>query len=291
MPALPVREVELRRLAEEAYTRLRQLRQEETQIYDHIRRRNQITLPAGPDDMSSISSLSSDSSDSSDASSMDGQAAEQLSDTQRLMGDLQQRRLSLMRTVAERFDFLENTRVLFPAQVPKVSQLSLVLVTFKRSDPKRFRRNLRVLPSTFDGLLLAIQDSPEFYNNSNNNQLPIEYQLAITLFRVGRFGNGASVPSIGQWAGVSEGVVVISTRRVMAAFLDLHDTVICWPTAEEKVEAKGWVEGASCDGWRGGFCMIDGTTIPLEYKPGLNGEAYFDRKSTYSLNLQVSFCG
>jgi hypothetical protein len=33
--------------------------------------------------------------------------------------------------------------------------------------------------------------------------------------------------------------------------------------------------------------MVDGTLIPLFEKPGHHGEVYFDRKSNYSLNVQV----
>ncbi|KAJ7476807.1 hypothetical protein FB451DRAFT_963113, partial [Mycena latifolia] len=67
----------------------------------------------------------------------------------------------------------------------------------------------------------------------------------------------------------------------------LHDSVIRWPTEAEKDEAKEWVESASCEDWAGGFCMVDGTLVPLFEKPGHHGEVYFDRKSNYSLNVQV----
>ena len=33
--------------------------------------------------------------------------------------------------------------------------------------------------------------------------------------------------------------------------------------------------------------MYDGTIVVLYAKPGLNGDAYFIRKSNYGLNLQV----
>lgn len=33
--------------------------------------------------------------------------------------------------------------------------------------------------------------------------------------------------------------------------------------------------------------MYDGTIVILYAKPGLNGDAYFTRKSNYGLNLQV----
>jgi len=172
--------------------------------------------------------------------------------------------------------------------VPKCSQLYLVLVEFKANDWKRFRLNLRVSPSTFDELVGYIQDHPIFQNRSNCPQYPIEIQLAIALFRFGHDGNAASVEAIAQWAGVSVGLVVKATRRVIVAFLALHDSVVCWPPPAEKEEAKQWVEDNSCPAWRDGFCMVDGTLVPLAEKPGHHGEAYFDRKSNYSLNVQVS---
>ncbi|KAJ7762135.1 hypothetical protein B0H16DRAFT_1311875 [Mycena metata] len=181
-----------------------------------------------------------------------------------------------------------ETRVLNPNTVAKVSQLHLVLVEFKEHDPKRFRRNLRVSPETFDELILRIETHPIFSNNSRNPQTPAYIQLAIVLFRFGHDGNAASVDSIAQWAGVSAGFVVKCTQRIIVAFLSLHDSVIRWPTESEKEEAKAWVEFVSCQEWRGGFCMVDGTLVPLFEKPGHHGEVYFDRKSNYSLNVQVS---
>jgi hypothetical protein len=120
------------------------------------------------------------------------------------------------------------------------------------------------------------------------SQLLVDEQLAIALFRFGHDSNAASVDAIAQWAGVSCGTVVNSTRRVMIAFLALHDSVIHWPSEEEKEEVKDWVESVSCSEWRDGFCMVDGTLVPLFEKPGHHGEAYFDRKSNYSLNIQVT---
>jgi len=35
--------------------------------------------------------------------------------------------------------------------------------------------------------------------------------------------------------------------------------------------------------------MYDGTIIVLYARPGLNGDAYYTRKSNYGLNLQVIF--
>ncbi|KAJ7724796.1 hypothetical protein B0H16DRAFT_1333291 [Mycena metata] len=187
----------------------------------------------------------------------------------------------------ELLQVISETRVLNPSKVAKLSQLHLVLVEFKTDDPKRFRRNLRVSPDTFDGLVLRIEGHPIFLNSSPKPQTAPYIQLAIVLFRFGHDGNAASVESIAQWAGVSVGLVVKCTQRVIIAFLSLHNSVIRWPTDIEKEEAKAWVESVSCEQWRGGFCMVDGTLVPLFEKPGHHGEVYFDRKSNYSLNVQV----
>ncbi|KIJ31237.1 hypothetical protein M422DRAFT_186223 [Sphaerobolus stellatus SS14] len=185
--------------------------------------------------------------------------------------------------------YLTYTRVLFPNTVHKIPQLPLVLHYFKRDDPQRFRRNLRVAPDTFDVLLPWIETHPVFESRGPLPQLPVAHQLAIALFRFGHFGNSASVESVAQWAGVAAGTVVNCTRRVIIAVLEVHDQVICWPT-EEREEAKSWVEIVSCPAWRGGYCFVDGTLVPLAEKPGFHGEAYFDQKSNYSLNIQVCPC-
>jgi hypothetical protein len=192
-----------------------------------------------------------------------------------------------MRMTADLLQVFTETRVLNPHLVAKCSQLHLVLVDFKFHDPKRFRHNLRVSASTFNSLLDMIKTHPVFMNNANVSQGPVSEQLAVALFRFGHNGNAASVEAIAQWAGVSAGTVVNCTRRVMIAFLALHDSAIRWPSEDEKERSKQWVEAASCHAWRGGYCMVDGTLVVLFQKPGFHGEAYFDRKSNYSLNVQV----
>ncbi|PBK81227.1 hypothetical protein ARMGADRAFT_948536 [Armillaria gallica] len=117
--------------------------------------------------------------------------------------------------------------------------------------------------------------------------MPIRHQLAIALFQFGHYGNAALVESIMQWAGVSAGMVVNATCHMMIAFLALHDDVIHWLSAKEKEAAKEWVEVASYAAWRNRWILVDRTLVPLAEKPAYYGEVYFDRKSNYSLNVQV----
>lgn len=197
--------------------------------------------------------------------------------------------LCRLAAVRSHIKYLTETRVLEPNHVHKLSQLYLVLVLYKTYDPKRFRKNLRIAPKTFDQLVQKIMNNPVFISTGSHAQIPVEEQLAIALYRFGHFGNAAAVEAIAQWAGISAGAVVLCTRRIMQAILALHDKAVHWPSPAEKEAAKEWIEAASCVAWRNGWLLVDGTLVPLAEKPGHHGEAYFDRKSNYSLNVQVSF--
>ena len=238
---------------------------------------------------SSTSSTSSSSSTTSSSSTSSASSGSQVATDTASNPDTDDEHLAASMQFSELLELLLQTRVLDKSVVQKNSQLHLVLVEYKEDDPRRFRRNLRVSPSTFDELVTRIEDDSIFQNRSNRMQYPVDIQLALALYRFGHDGNAASVEGVAQWAGVSVGLVVKATRRVMVAFLRLHDSIICWPSKAEREEAKCWVESVSCPAWQDGFCMVDGTLVPLFEKPGHHGEAYFDRKSNYSLNVQVLY--
>ena len=293
MPTLPIRQRLLRGAFKYA-RKLQELRRRATEDSDSdggsdVALRSQLSLSSDSDNLdadslpSSLSSLSFESLDDM-ASGYEADSDDDLS-TDAEEDVLFIRRLA---TLQDQINYLTSTRVLFPNRVHKLSQLYLVLVLYKEDDHKRFRQNLRVNPETFDELITRIEDDPIFVSDGPQNQMPLNEQLAIALFRFGHHGNAASVESIAQWAGTSAGMVVNATRRVITAFLTLHDTVIRWPSAREKEDAKEWVEAATCVAWRNGCVFVDGTLVPLAEKPGYHGEAYFDRKSNYSLNVQVS---
>jgi len=170
------------------------------------------------------------------------------------------------------------------------SLMQFTLDKYKRLRPDLFRQDLRVSPDTFDKIVEKIANHPIFFNNSNCPQSPVEDQLAITLFCFGHYGNAASLERVRKWAGTSKGLVKLATRRVMTALLspDFMQDSVRLPTDEEKEDAKTWVEEHSCKAWRNGWCLVDGTLIPLYARPYWYGESYFDRKCNYSLNVQVS---
>jgi len=156
------------------------------------------------------------------------------------------------------------------------------------NDHHRFTQMLRVTPESFQFILQLIQDHPIFTTTSHRPQTPVEIQLAVTLFRMGRYGNGASVKDIARTAGISEGAVERFTDRCFEAIHSHHDEFIRPLTEAEKEREKAWIEkNIGCVGWREGWIMYDGTIVVLFQKPGLNGDTYYTRKCNYGLNAQV----
>ena len=191
------------------------------------------------------------------------------------------------RRYRELLHMIQTTRVLYPAPlIPKCSQLHL-LDHWRVHSPERFCRKLRVDPQTFDSLVAQIEGHPIFHNNSNNSQLPVHIQLCIFLFRAGHYGNSSSPEDTAQWSGFSVGAVEKCTDRVIVALLSHHDEAIHLPNAVEKEQSKAYVEEVVCPEWRDGFLLADGSKFPFYQRPGLHGDAWFDKDGAYSIDCQV----
>jgi hypothetical protein len=188
---------------------------------------------------------------------------------------------------------IEQTRYLCARNhIPKAGNLHLAWEYAQ--DPAlhpEFVKLLRVSPLVFNVILELIHDHPIFQNNSNAEQTPVDIQLVVTLYRLGRYGNAASITDVARVAGIGVGTVELFTNRCFEAIESLHDTFVRPLTAEEKEIEKAWMdEHLGFRGlWREGWVMYDGTIVVLHAKPGMNGEAYYTRKANYGLNVQV--CG
>ncbi len=191
-------------------------------------------------------------------------------------------------------DFLsliEGTRYLKEREsVPKKGNLDIAWdFAANPTHHQRFLTMLRISPTVFSALLDLIKNHEVFQSESNHSQAPVELQLAVTLYRMGRYGNGASIEDIARIAGCSEGSVENYTKRCFKAILSHHNKFVRQLTPEEKeVEKKYMDDQLGFKGlWREGWLMYDGTIVVLFRKPGKNGDAYYTRKSNYGLNLQV----
>ena len=287
MPRLPLR----RRLLDELEDQDRSFKR--ARLFKYLRDVSfeNLLVPTsdGESDNSDTSSSTSSLSSSTTTSSRDSDE----SPSQGILSDLSEIEEIYIQTCRAKIDVLRQvilaSRVLRKhPPVKKASQIHL-LEHWRNSNPDQYRRRVRVDPDTFDGIVNKIRDHRVFHNNSNVPQTPVEVQLAIFLFRAGHYGNAASPEAIGHWAGVSPGTVANSTNRVMVALLSLHDDCVRFPTAEEKESAKAWVGAQVCPEWRDGYLMVDGTKLPLFQRPGLHGDAWFDKNRSYSMDCQVRF--
>ena len=71
-------------------------------------------------------------------------------------------------------------------------QMPHILTVTKLERPDQFHEILHVSPATFDKIVAKIKNDPVFFNNSNNPQIPVEEQLAITLYRFSHDSNASS---------------------------------------------------------------------------------------------------
>ncbi|KAJ3760791.1 hypothetical protein EV360DRAFT_80852 [Lentinula raphanica] len=166
-----------------------------------MRQSLRLALETGPRDSGSGSSSDSSSATSSTSSSSLSFSSDSLKD---MMADLTQLQIDLAMLEAIRTTHYLHVRTI----VVKCTQLGL-LSAFA-ADPSLhscFMDMVCVSPFIFSALLELIENHPIFSNNSSNPQAPVEVQLAVTLYRMGRNGNGNSIMDIAQICRISEGSV------------------------------------------------------------------------------------
>ena len=119
--------------------------------------------------------------------------------------------------------------------------------------------------------------------------MDVKQQLAIWLYRAGRYSDGASVDEVASFAGVSIGSVYNCTWRCIVALLSLHDSAFNLNDQEQKAGAQAYAhEKSGCSAWRHGKLAVDGTPIGLFSKPGWYGEEFFGKDKIYAIQLTVS---
>lgn len=167
--------------------------------------------------------------------------------------------------------------------------LYYTLNVYKIANPELFRAFLRITPTGFDHLVAALRGHRVFHQRSHSEQVPVDQQIAITLYRLGNSGNAMSLTKVGIWAGYGHGTIDKITQRVLTAVCDRDFLVATLrpPSEEEKEASRELAESKSCPEWRGGWCGVDGTLVVLHERPQHFGSSFYDRKCNYSTNVQV----
>ena len=140
-----------------------------------------------------------------------------------------------------------------------------------------------------------IEGNIVFRNNSHNKQASPSKQLAVALRRLCTESSvAASCMSTAQIFGVSEGTVVLYTKRVVKAWMDIWCESVHWHTERDKRHMKirmtedqynhGWQLWQDCVG------VIDGTFLPFAKRPFPQDQAVYywnHRKKKYGLQATI----
>ena len=105
------------------------------------------------------------------------------------------------------------------------------------------------------------------------------------MYRIGKESSGGSERALSSFFRISTGAACKYIDNVLTALLSLKPSYLRWHTDNKKAEMK-----ARCAvgyGFRECVGIIDGTLIFLEKRPILNGEAYYNRKGGYAVNVIV----
>lgn len=140
----------------------------------------------------------------------------------------------------------------------------------------RFRGYVRMTPPAFDELVRLLEDTAAFANISDSR---VAKQLAVALYRLGRSGNGAGERDVAAMCGCSVGSVIDWTHRCVAGLIELRGAVVAWASEQERADAADWVAKRSgVEEWKRGWCLMDGTQIPLAWRPARHHVEYYKER-------------
>ena len=189
---------------------------------------------------------------------------------------------------------LQNIRYLKPRlQIPKSQEFYEEILP--NLPENRFIQFFRMSREGFQYVLSKIQHNIIFNNNSNYQQVSVSKQLAVALRRLCTESSVAgSCINVAQTFGIAEGTVVLYTKRVIQALMDIWVETVRWHTTDEKKKMKlrmindkyshGWELWEDCIG------IVDGTFIPFARRPFPQDRAIYywsHRKKKYGLQATI----
>jgi hypothetical protein len=165
-----------------------------------------------------------------------------------------------------------------------------------------FKQQFRVGRETFLFIHNQICNNPVFYNTSYTAQRPVHVQLAITLFKLGRYGMGTGAEDVSKRWSVGMGTVSLYMSRVMKCLQELCDTFIQWPSSHRRTVLSQFNQTITGLPFQVG--SGDGVLFKLSQTPAFDALCYRDRKGNFSISgqgivtydldfvfFQVGWCG
>lgn len=103
---------------------------------------------------------------------------------------------------------------------------------------------------------------------------------------LGSFGNSNSATNLAQFFGLGKGTIDNYLDRAATAILSLQGEAITWPDVDERREIGRRIQEKH--GFPNCVGLIDGTLLPLAFKPIANGEDYYTRKANYAVHALIT---
>ena len=110
--------------------------------------------------------------------------------------------------------------------------------------------------------------------------------LSVALYRLGCSGNGGGECDAALQCGCSVGSIVGYTNCTVTGLLELNNEVMQFASEGERQHASAWVcNTTGVEEWGKGWLVVDGTHIPLAWKPGVLHREHFCYKGFHSINV------
>ncbi|MGH7954338.1 MAG: hypothetical protein ACREOZ_00080, partial [Gloeomargaritales cyanobacterium] len=134
-------------------------------------------------------------------------------------------------------------------------------------------------------VLDLVKGDDVFKEDGTKKKGPVELHLLVLLKYLGSSGNDNTARKNGLLFGMGEGAMFDYLNRTLTAFLRLREQVMPWPNAEERLKISNRFDVTY--GFPGCVGIVDGSLLPLDRKPTLDGSSYYTRKGSYSCHMQV----
>ncbi|SAM74956.1 uncharacterized protein UBRO_21054 [Ustilago bromivora] len=112
--------------------------------------------------------------------------------------------------------------------------------------------------------------------------------LLVALYRLGHSGNGGGECDAALQCGCSVGSIVAYTNHTITGLLELNNEVMQFASEEERKHAAAWVcNTTGVEEWGKGWLVVNGTHVPLAWKPGVHSQEHFCYKGFHSMNVAL----
>lgn len=168
-------------------------------------------------------------------------------------------------------------------RIPTSSEWRLYVLPNYRD--QEFRHSMRMTKAQFFTLVDLINDHPRFARRGNKPQEPVEEQLKVCLYRLGK--PAASIQDVAERMGYSIGATYGYFWRCVDVLSSLSPRFVKWPDVARRQVIKQHFQDMS--GLPQVIGAIDGCLFPFDYAPHFEPQTFNTYKCRYCVT-SVAVC-